>query len=277
MDVASSASDGPGGGNGLRSDAGSVLVVPCFNEAGRLDDGEILRLAGRFTVWLVDDGSTDATRSRLHAIATASGGRVEARANASNLGKAETVRRHLLEACDAGASVVGYYDADLATPVDEMFRLLARLEAGDADAVTGARVGLSGRDIRRDASRHYTGRVFSTVASLAMGAPYYDTQCGAKVFRVSGALRAALAEPFRSRWAFDVELLGRLLAGGPGAAPVPPRRLVEEPLQAWHDIGGSKLTMLDAWKSGVELLLIWRDLGARRRRGGDALRRFAAK
>ena len=34
-----------------------------------------------------------------------------------------------------------------------------------------------------------------------------------------GRLRAALAEPFVSRWAFDVELLGRLLPRGRGDAP----------------------------------------------------------
>jgi hypothetical protein len=41
----------------------------------------------------------------------------------------------------------------------------------------------------------------------------YDTQCGAKLFRRTPALAAALERPFRSRWAFDVELLGRLRSG----------------------------------------------------------------
>lgn len=243
-----------------------VVVFPCFNEAARLDADEVLRLAEQADVRLVDDGSTDATREVLAAVAARSGGRVRALANPRNLGKAETVRRQLLAALADGASVVGFLDADLATPVDEMLALVRVLAETGAEAVTGARVGLSGRDIRRSQARHYAGRVFSTIASLALGTPYYDTQCGAKVFRATPALEAALAEPFVSRWAFDVELLGRLLAGAPGVAPVDPGRLVEHPLATWHDIAGSKLSLREAWTSFAQLARIWRDLARRRSR-----------
>lgn len=246
----------------------AVVVVPCFNEAGRLDEAEFLRLSGRVDVWMVDDGSSDATGARIAGIAAASGGRVRALANPGNLGKAETVRRHLLEAAAGGAPFVGFLDADLATSVDEWLAMLDLLATSDIEAVTGARVALSGRRIHRSAARHYSGRIFSTIASLAIGAPYYDTQCGAKVFRSGPPLLDALSGPFLSRWAFDVELLGRLLAGSPRAASVPAMRLVEYPLQNWEDVAGSKLTAGDAWKSAAELLLIWRDLAGRRRRRG---------
>ena len=250
--------------NGPAPRPSTVVVVPCYNEASRLDASEFLRLSESVGVWMVDDGSKDSTGSELAAIASRSAGRIRCLANPRNLGKAETVRRHMLEACESGAAFVGFFDADLATPVDELLEMLDELADSGAEAVTAARVGLSGRDIHRSGSRHYTGRVFSTIASLAIGAPYYDTQCGAKVFRNGAALRAALAEPFLSRWAFDVELLGRLLAGSRGVAPVDPRRLVEHPLRRWHDVAGSKLTALDAWRSAVELILIWRDLASRR-------------
>jgi len=243
-----------------------VIVVPCFNEADRLDVREMERLAASVDLWLVDDGSRDRTLELIGSVAAGSGGRVKALTNPQNLGKAETVRRRLADACAQGAQIVGFLDADLATPVDEMLALLNRLAAGHAEAVTAARVALSGRDIRRAGLRHYTGRIFSTIASLALGCAYYDTQCGAKVFRNSARLRAALAEPFLSRWAFDVELLGRLLAGAPGVAPLAPGELVEYPLQTWHDIAGSKLSTVDAWKAGAELFLIWRDLRRRRNR-----------
>jgi dolichyl-phosphate beta-glucosyltransferase len=246
----------------------TVIVVPCYNEAERLDRGEMLRLSGHAEVWLVDDGSRDDTRAVADAIAAASDGRVRSLANEHNLGKAETVRRAMLRAADEGSAVVGFLDADLATPVDEMLDLIRALEESGGEAVIGARVALSGRDIQRQARRHYFGRVFSTIASLSMGAVIYDTQCGAKLFRTGPALRAALSEPFRSRWAFDVELLGRMLIGAPGVPPVPADRIVEHPLRRWHDVAGSKLTARDMWKTGAELLLIARDLQRRRRELG---------
>ena len=99
-------------------------------------------------------------------------------------------------------------------------------------------MALLGHRIERSWARHYLGRLFATASSQVLGLPVYDTQCGAKVFRDGPALRAALATPFTSRWAFDVELLGRL---GTGAD----RRFLEVPLERWHDVGGSKLRPRD--------------------------------
>ena len=87
-----------------------------------------------------------------------------------------------------------------------------------------------GYDIDRSAVRHYLGRVFATAASLILQARVYDTQCGAKLFRAGPALSDALATPFLSRWAFDVEFLGRLLIGSPAVPPLPLSAVVEVPL-----------------------------------------------
>jgi hypothetical protein len=121
-------------------------------------------------------------------------------------------------------------------------------------------VALLGRDIRRKAYRHYLGRVFATFASLILDAPVYDTQCGAKAFRRTPALEAALGQPFSARWAFDVELIGRLLAGAPGAPAIPLSAFVEVPLGAWHDVGGSTLRASSFPLLAVELVRIFQDL-----------------
>jgi dolichyl-phosphate beta-glucosyltransferase len=86
----------------------------------------------------------------------------------------------------------------------------------------------------------------------------YDTQCGAKVFRVSENLVRALSEPFLSRWAFDVELIGRLL-NDPNAG-YSEQDFIEVPLQQWNDIKGSKIGFLDMVTATFELLLIKRAL-----------------
>ncbi|HEX3394975.1 MAG TPA: glycosyltransferase [Acidimicrobiales bacterium] len=245
-----------------------VVVVPCYNEEHRLDPDRFLALArtGRVVLLFVNDGSTDGTAQVLAGLATADGvGVIEL---AVNVGKAEAVRRGLLRAIDDGASVVGYYDADLSTPPDELLRLVDVVAARpDRAAVLASRVARLGSDIERSAVRHYLGRVFASAASAALGARVYDSQCGAKLFRVTPSLVAAVGEPFRSAWGFDVELLHRLLAGWGGAAPLAPEAFVEVPLGAWSAGQGSRVTVgaaVSAFTS-VMSILCRRMLGGRNR------------
>jgi dolichyl-phosphate beta-glucosyltransferase len=235
--------------------AGTV-VVPCFNEAARIELGrfEELLAAGLHLIF-VDDGSKDQTRALLDDFAARHSKNVTALSLEKNSGKAEAVRRGLLAALDAGASIVGYLDADLSTPPSEMIRIIVALEGHDV--AMGSRLKILGSQIDRKLSRHLLGRVFATFASMALDLPVYDTQCGAKVFRDTPALRAALIEPFTSRWAFDVELLARLLAHG-----IAPERLVEVPLAQWADVGGSKLKLSSAARAGLDVMI----MAARRRR-----------
>jgi dolichyl-phosphate beta-glucosyltransferase len=228
-----------------------TIVVPCYDEQGRIDPGELARLARApgVRLVLVDDGSRDDTRGILEGICREADATLVALE--SNSGKGEAVRRGLLAALAAGAELVGYVDADLSTPVDEVLGLVDRARTSGAEVVMGSRVALSGHDIRRKTLRHDMGRAFATLASLALGATIYDTQCGAKILRRSTALEGALAEPFASRWAFDVELLDRLLAAGVDA-----HAILEVPLGSWSDVPGSKLRPLDVAHAGLDLARI---------------------
>jgi glycosyltransferase involved in cell wall biosynthesis len=205
------------------------IVVPCYNEAARLRVADFVAFARdpetRARLLFVNDGSSDGTLEVLHKARRACPERIDVLSLPSNVGKAEAVRLGMRRACgeDAAAgtsgrsnqnqpppSFVGFWDADLATPLDHV-RLFRGVfsDRPETDMVFGARVGLLGRDIRRSKRRHYVGRVFATLASLALSMPVYDTQCGAKLFRVDGDLRAALSDPFDTRWVFDCELIGR--------------------------------------------------------------------
>jgi glycosyltransferase involved in cell wall biosynthesis len=245
---------------------GGVLVVPCFNEERRLDGAAFATFArsGPRNLLFVNDGSTDRTADVLRDVERAAAGHVKVLTLERNAGKAEAVRRGLQDALCEGARLLGYFDADLSTPLSEISRLLEVAETGRASVVFGSRVAMMGSRIERGSRRHYLGRVFATAASLVLGIPVYDTQCGAKCFRASDTLRAALSEPFLSSWAFDVELLGRLLVGTSEHPALDVEEFIEVPLRQWRDVGGSKLGAAGMFGAALDLLRIHRNLVKRR-------------
>lgn len=237
------------------------LVVPTFNEADRMPLSDFRAFVARndnnssfgpvFQLLFVNDGSTDDTLAHLQRIR---GPHVRILNLDENVGKAEAVRlglRHSLLGDDGlmASSIpdfVGFWDADLATPLDEVFTFMQVFQQHPRlEMILGSRVALLGRNISRRAERHYLGRIFATGASMVLGLPVYDTQCGAKLFRASKDLIAMIAEPFQSRWIFDVELLARFvrLRERSVLALQPVNVIYEQPLARWEDIPGSKLNL----------------------------------
>jgi dolichyl-phosphate beta-glucosyltransferase len=244
-----------------------ALVVPCYNEADRLDTDAFVRFLATHSgvrLFMVDDGSGDDTAAVLEGLRAAMPAAVRVLRHSRNLGKGEAVRAGVLAALREEPTVVGFFDADLATPLGTIDDFLAVLGTRpDIEFVLGSRVLLLGRDVRRKSTRHYLGRVFATAVSLALDLPVYDTQCGAKMLRVNAATATLFDSPFRSRWIFDVELIARYLRLTAGSGESPRRdRLYELVLPAWHDKPGSKLHWHDFVRAMLDLAWIWRDRAA---------------
>lgn len=239
--------------------ASLTLVVPCYNEADRLDAERFLGFLApghdvRFL--FVNDGSRDDTLARLETLRERAPSTIQVLDLETNCGKAEAVRRGLLAGLDEGADLVGFWDADLSTPLDELPPFLDVLgRRPEIQMVFGSRVKLLGRQIVRRAWRHYLGRVFATLVSTMLGLPVYDTQCGAKIFRASTALRNVLAEPFVSRWLFDVEILARWI--GTAGSHATAASIYELPLTRWRDVPGSSLTPRAYARAATTLLAVW--------------------
>jgi glycosyltransferase involved in cell wall biosynthesis len=244
-----------------------VLVVPCFNEEKRLDvaafrdfhpDGH--EIVFRF----VNDGSRDGTLRLIESIRAVDPDRFRVTNLEQNSGKAEAVRRGFLDAMEHDAAdLIGFWDADLATPLAQLPLFLSIFEARpEIQVVMGARVRLLGRDISRRPSRHYFGRVGATLISSSLGLAVYDTQCGAKLFRNTPDLRDFFGRPFLSRWIFDVEIIARAVRkwGRDAAA----RSIYELPITVWHDVGGSKVKSRDFARALRDLWKIHRAYNARR-------------
>lgn len=239
-----------------------ALIVPCYNEAARLEADAWVHFVTTHPgarLVLVDDGSVDGTGDLLEGIRAAAPDAVTTIRLPANRGKAEAVRAGIVAAIAENPAVVGFFDADLSTPlraVDDFLAVLRhRLEV---EFVLGSRVLLMGRDVKRRPWRHYLGRVFATAVSLVLDLPVYDTQCGAKMLRLNAATGTLFAKPFRSRWIFDVELIARYLRL-PVASGEPARRdrIYELVLPAWHDKPGSKLHWYDFLRAMVDLGYIW--------------------
>jgi hypothetical protein len=122
--------------------------------------------------------------------------------------------------------------------------------------VFGSRVKLLGRQIERRAIRHYAGRIFATVVSLMLELPIYDSQCGAKLFRLTPEARQVFATPFIARWVFDVEILARFLNLYAGNARRLADAIYEYPLEVWTDVAGSKLASVDCVAAARDLARI---------------------
>ncbi len=248
---------------------GAVIVIPCFNEAGRLAADRFASFAAAdpsVNFLFVDDGSSDATLEVLHKLEQRDPARFSVLALTHNQGKAEAVRRGMLAALAQEPRTLGFWDADLATPLDAIPSFLALLEERpDLQMVLGSRVKLMGRVIERRAVRHYPGRVLATLCSLVLKLGVYDTQCGAKLFRNAPEVAALFQQPFLAGWLFDVELLARFLRGRRGSGKPPAADAIYEfALHEWRDVPGSKIRPGDFFRALADLVKIFRRYGGDR-------------
>ncbi|MGD0123490.1 MAG: dolichyl-phosphate beta-glucosyltransferase [Candidatus Limnocylindrales bacterium] len=224
------------------------IVLPAYNEEGRLGpaldelfaylcaapEGVLPETVG---VLVVDDGSIDGTAALVRARPEFVGDGVPAaRRDCPALGlltvphggKGSAVRAGMLV---AEGDLIVFADADMATPPDQLPKLVAALET--ADLALGSRIQPDGSDMRatQPPFRRLVGRLFRLAAQAWVTGPVKDTQCGFKGFR-----RAAARDLFGrlriTSIVFDVELIYLARKRGYRIAIVP---------IVWADRRGSRM------------------------------------
>lgn len=221
-----------------------LIIIPCFNEAQRIDSKAFEEFlendASRNIHFLfVDDGSSDNSYKVLSELA-AKEERIDCLSLPKNKGKAEAIRAGVLATEIEAFSHIGYFDADLATPLSEIYRFIELIKGPESPImILGSRMKILGINrIKRKITRHYIGRVFATIVSRMLKLAIYDTQCGAKLIEAKHA-KMIFQEPFSSKWLFDIELLFRLKK----IETEIERKIVEMPVSSWDDKSGSKMKL----------------------------------
>jgi dolichyl-phosphate beta-glucosyltransferase len=221
----------------LGQTANLSIVIPAYNEDVRLpalleklaaeaekaavDAGLRLR-----EVLIVDDGSTDRTRELLEA-AGAENERLRAVfPYEHNRGKGAAFAAGALR---AEGDYVLLADVDLSTPLGELGKLTAAIEAG-ADIAIGSRAVAGAVVERGPAHRKLTGNAFNAAVRMLTGLRVRDTQNGFKLFPTEAVQRYAALQTCPG-FAFDVELLMRADREG--------MRIAEVPILYTHDVRSS--------------------------------------
>ena len=223
------------------------IVLPAYNEEGRLGpaldelfaylcaapEGVLPETVG---VLVVDDGSTDGTAALVRARPEFAADGVPAHRDCPALGlltvphggKGSAVRAGMLV---AEGDLLVFADADMATPPDQLSKLVAALES--ADLALGSRIQPDGSDMRatQPPFRRLVGRLFRLAAQAWVTGPVKDTQCGFKGFRRAAARDLFGRLRIRSI-VFDVDLIYLARKRGYRIAVVP---------IVWADRRGSRM------------------------------------
>lgn len=216
------------------------IIIPVFNEAQRIKDTlEVIikylnKKSTEYELIIVDDGSTDETTKVIEEFFFLQYPQIKYKLfkNYKNLGKGAAVRKGVLSAC---GELVYFTDADLSTPIEEMFKFVDIIKKEGYDIVIGSR-GLKESKIlvHQPFYRETMGKIFNKIVKILLMNDFNDTQCGAKMFKNEVAKKVFSLSTINN-FAFDVEIL--YIAKKLGY------KIKEMPV-VWKNFKGSKVKLL---------------------------------
>ena len=217
------------------SDPSLLILIPAYNEERRIEP--VLRdyaaffqknYSGKFQIVVVLNGCTDNTLGVVQKVA-AEFPMVRADEFKQPIGKGGALIEGLKLASQG--DLVGYVDADGATPPRAFLELARHME--NADCVVGSRwLPDSMIHQAQTGNRQFASRVFHFIVQVLFWLNIHDTQCGAKLMRREVVEKV---HPFLriADMAFDINLLVAIKRAG--------FRIREVPTE-WTDKAGSKVT-----------------------------------
>lgn len=220
------------------------LIVPAFNEEGRIEKG-LERMVGFLRtqpyaseVIVVDDGSRDRTVEMVRGRFGKQEG-IRIHPQHRNQGKGSAIKTGMLL---AEGQYLFFSDADLSVPVETLPRFLAQLENG-ADVVIGTRkIAEAVIEVHQPRFREFLGKAFTMLSNGILGLQVSDFTCGFKGFRREAA-RTLFARQQLPDWSFDSEILYLAQLNGfrIQEMPVVWRNDEETKVRLWKDVVTSLL------------------------------------
>jgi glycosyltransferase involved in cell wall biosynthesis len=232
-------------------DPSLLILIPAYNEERRIEptlrdyaDFFGKNYTGPFQIVVVLNGCTDNTLGVVQKVA-AEFPAVRALVYAEPIGKGGALIEGLK--LSEHADLIGYVDADGATPPHAFLDLVKKVNG--ADCVIGSR-WLPGAIIHQSQQTHrqFASRAFHRIIQFLFGMNIRDTQCGAKVMKTAAVEkihdRLAIAD-----MAFDINLLYALKHAG--------FKILEVPTE-WTDKVGSKVVLgRTSLTMGLSAVRVW--------------------
>lgn len=207
------------------------IIIPAYNEAERIVPtigaiaSYVSSLGFSWELIVSDDGSRDDTVAIVEALELVN---LRVLRAARNGGKGSAVRRGMLA---ARGRYLLFDDADNSTPIEELPRLLFKLEHERYDIAVGSRIAEGAQELRRSFVRRILSGGLRWMVRTLFRIGVRDTQCGFKLFTRESARRLYSAQTIDG-FSFDLEILYLAARFGYRVAEVP---------VTWVDSPGSKV------------------------------------
>jgi len=199
----------------LPEDLPVVVTLPTLNEAGNVIPlaEELLALAPRLEVLVVDDASQDGTAQMVEERA-ASEPRLHLLLRNSDPGRGRSGRDGFLRALEMGAALVVEMDADFSHQPCYIPAMVARLQSDGLGLVLGSRGVHGGRDADRGVFRRGLTLAANTYIRALLGITVRDCNSGFRIWRRETLEAIRVGETFSPGPAIVQELLFKTARAG---------------------------------------------------------------
>lgn len=225
-----------------------AIVIPAFNEAATINDIVDRTLAESDDVYVIDDGSSDATsdivrKTRAHLLV-----------NKENQGKAASIWRGMQAAIERGAEIIITLDADGQHSPEDIPRFLDAANKNPGMIIIGSRMSEKSAFPKK---RYYANAVANFWISWAAGYEIEDSQSGYRLYPASLIRKLAIRHDKSRSFVFESEVLieGARLGYSSKFIPIPALYQVNARASHFRSVLDIvRITFMVAWKINSRFL-----------------------